>query len=68
VRSAMGEHKNTLVCSFTKDSHRVSALDIHEWIHDKLRLREQDVTLVQIDGIRRQVYVKASDRDSRDTH
>jgi hypothetical protein len=54
----MGDRKNTLVCAFTKDSHRISALDIHEWIHDKLRLPRNEVELVQIDGIRREVFIK----------
>lgn len=67
LRSVLGDRNNTLVCSFIKDSPRVSAIDIHEWIHDKLRLREQDVTLVQIDGIRGQVTVKVSDTEILET-
>lgn len=57
----MEERKDTMVCTFTKESPRVSALDIHEWIHNKLQLHEQDVRMIQIDGIRRQVFIKVRD-------
>jgi hypothetical protein len=57
----MEERKDAMVCTFTKESPRVSALDIYEWIHNKLQLQEQDVRLIQIDGIRRQVYIKVRD-------
>ena len=40
------------------DSHRISALEIHEWIHDILRKPEQKVNKIQIGGIKRQVYIK----------
>jgi hypothetical protein len=33
-------------------------LHIHEWIHAKLRLPENEVELVQTDDIRRQVFIK----------
>ena len=49
---------NTLVCSFDPASPRITAWDIHEWIHEALQIPEQDVLLVQIDGLRRQVYIK----------
>ena len=49
---------NTLVCSFDPTSPRITAWDIHEWIHDALQIPEQDVLMVQIDGVRRQVFIK----------
>jgi hypothetical protein len=36
----------------------MSAYDMHEWIHDTLRLTEADVAMVQADGAKRQVFVK----------
>ena len=54
----MAGRPNTLVCSFDPASPRINAWDIHEWINDALRIPEQDVQLIQIDGIRRQVFIK----------
>ena len=52
------ERRNTLVCSFDHQSPRISALEIHNWIHDVLRAAEHTVTMIQIDGPRRQVFIK----------
>jgi hypothetical protein len=57
----MGDCNNTLVCAFAKDSLRISALAIHEWIQAKLQLPEHEVQLVQIDSMRRQVFIKVCD-------
>jgi hypothetical protein len=37
---------------------RITAYQIHEWIHEKLRLDEDDVRMIQVDGHRRKVYIK----------
>jgi DNA polymerase III gamma/tau subunit len=42
-------------------SPRISAFQIHEWIHETLRLEEKDIRMVQIDGLKRQVYIKFTD-------
>jgi hypothetical protein len=36
----------------------MSAFDIHEWIHDTMRLTEADVAMVQVDGTKLQVFIK----------
>jgi len=54
----MSERRNTLVCCFEQNSPRMTALDIHEWIHEQLKLTEHSVLTIQIDGTRRQVYIK----------
>jgi len=57
----MSEQQNTAVCSFDPKSPRISVLDIHEWIFEQLHVPENVVTMVQIDGTRRQVYIKLTD-------
>jgi hypothetical protein len=54
------ERKDTIVCAFDKASPKISAYDIHEWIHKKLRLEPEEVTTIQIDGPKRQVYIKCT--------
>jgi len=54
----MAERQNTLTCPFDPKSPRISAFEIHEWIHDQLRNPEHEVQMLQIDGPRRQVFIK----------
>ena len=42
----------------TNVAPRVSAFDIHEWIYETLHLQEHEVVMVQIDELRRHVYIK----------
>ena len=55
------ERQNIVVCSLDPKSPRISAIDIHEWVFEQLHLPENVVTMVQIDGTRRQVYIKFTD-------
>ena len=54
----MCEGKTTIVCIFDKKSPRITAYHIYEWIHEKLKLLEEEVRMIQIDGPRRRVYIK----------
>jgi len=54
----MCERQNTIVFSFDIRSPRVNAFQIHEWLHDKVVIRENDIRVIQIDGPLRKVYVK----------
>ena len=54
----MSKRQNTLVCTFDSKSPRNSAFDIHEWIYKQLHVPENAVNMVQVDGPRRQVYIK----------
>ena len=57
----MAERLNTIVCTFDPTSPRVTAYDIHEWIQQVLRIPEHTVSMIQIDGIKRQVFIKMID-------
>ena len=50
--------QNTVICTFDHKSPRISAFDIHDWIFEQLHVPEIAVNMVQIDGPRRQVYLK----------
>ena len=54
----MGERKNTIVCIFDMRSPGITAFNIHEWIYAQLRLQEDDIQMIQIDGPRRRLYIK----------
>jgi hypothetical protein len=54
----MAERHNTLVCTFDPTSPRITAYDIHEWIHQVLRIPEHAVSMIQIVGTKRQVYIQ----------
>ena len=55
---AMCDRRNTIVCSFDVRSPRINAFQIHEWLYETVRLTEDDVRVIQIDGPIRKEYVK----------
>jgi hypothetical protein len=57
----MSELRNTLACCFDFSGPRLTACDIHEWIHSQLQVSEYSVLIIQIDGTRRQVFIKFTD-------
>jgi len=59
----MAIRSNTIVFTFDPASPRITAHDIHEWLHAEMRIQEQKVQTIQIDDIKRQVYVKLTDKD-----
>jgi len=59
----MSVRLTTLVCIFHPRSPRISAYNIHEWIHDSLRLVEEDIQMIQVDGSRRRVFIKFYNED-----
>jgi hypothetical protein len=54
----MSERRNTLACCFDQTSPRLTAYEIHEWIHSQLQVSEHSVLMIQIEGAHRQVYIK----------
>jgi hypothetical protein len=62
-----GDRQNTIVCVFDPKSPRITAYQIHEWIYEQLKLRDQDVRMIQVDGQRRRVYIKFFDNERMQT-
>ena len=60
------DRKDTIVCSFEKHSPRISAYEIHEWIHRELKLDTEEVEAIQIDGVHRQVFIKMTNAKTVD--
>jgi hypothetical protein len=52
------ERKDTAVCTFDKETPKILAFDIHEWIYEHLRTNENENTTIQTDGLIRQVFIK----------
>ena len=49
--SKMAIRINTIVFRLDLASPRITAHDIHEWLHEETRIQEQKVQMIQIDGI-----------------
>ena len=54
---------NTIVFTFDHASPRITAHDIYEWLHAEIRIQEQKVQMIKMDGIKRHIYVKLTDKD-----
>jgi len=59
----MGERQNTIACAFDLRRPRISAYKTQEWIYAQLRLEDNEIPVVQIDGPKRHVYVKLLDNN-----
>jgi len=44
--------------TFEKESPRLTAYVIHDWINDFLKVEESDISMIQIDGPKRQAHIK----------
>jgi Fe2+ or Zn2+ uptake regulation protein len=61
------DRQNTIVCVFEVNSPRISAYEIHEWIHENLRILPHDILMLQIDITKRHVYIRFHDRSRMQT-
>ena len=60
----MCDRHNTIVCSFDLRSPRINAFQIHEWLYETVHLKEDDISVIQINGPLRKVYVKFVNNES----
>jgi hypothetical protein len=63
VQQQMAIRNNTLVFIFDPAIPRNTAHDKHEWLHATIRIHEQKIQMIQIDGIKKQVFVKLTDKE-----
>jgi len=61
--TTMGERNNTVVCCFDPRSPRINAFQIHEWIYEWLQIPEENIRMIQIDGFKRNVYIKFTEEE-----
>jgi hypothetical protein len=54
----MDERVNTVVCAFCLKSPKITAYDIQKWIYTTFRIDDNDILMIQVDGIRREVHIK----------
>jgi len=54
----MAERKNTITCSSDPQSPRITAYEIHKWLYEKLKIPGDGVAMIEIDGPKRQVFIK----------
>jgi hypothetical protein len=64
----MGERQHTTVCTFDMRSPRITASQIHEWVYNTFPLPEDDISMIQIDGPRRKLYIKFVSADRMYEH
>jgi hypothetical protein len=62
----MATRKNTVVCTFDRTAPHLSAYEVHLWIRDELRLPLPEIYLIQLDGLKRSVYIKLKDQAAVD--
>jgi hypothetical protein len=59
----MAIRSNTNIFSYDPLSPRITARDVHKCLHAEIRIQVQKVQMIQIDSLKRQVYVKLTDKD-----
>jgi len=62
----MGERSKTIFCCLDTRSPRINAFQIHERIYECLQIPEEEIRMIQIDGVKRHVYIKFTEEQSMD--
>ena len=57
----MAERRNSVVCTFDPITPKITTYDVHELMHDILRIRVNAVNMMHIDDMKRQVYIKLAE-------
>jgi hypothetical protein len=52
-----------MVCAFEREGPQIKAIEIHKWIHENMGIPGHEVIMIQIDGTKRQVYIKVRTQD-----
>ncbi|KAJ4438142.1 hypothetical protein ANN_14081 [Periplaneta americana] len=64
IRIMMIERKQTLVITFTEhDIPRPEPYLLHEWIYEDLRLMEEQLEMIELNGVARQIFIKCISTD-----
>jgi len=58
----MCEGKQTIVCTFEDTCPRINPLEVHDWLFYELQVTENIILVIQIDGARKQAFVKFLDQ------
>ena len=52
------KRKNTVEFRFERDKERPTAYEVHDWLFNVIKIQEDQVEAVQLDGIKNSVFVK----------
>ena len=58
----MCERKQTILCTFEATCPRISPIEVHDWLFHELQVTEDIIIAIQIDGAKKQVFVKFIDQ------
>jgi len=60
------QNGRTAKCAFDLKNPSISAYEIHEWIFAQIALNDTEVTMAQIDGPKRHVYINFRDKNRKE--